>query len=81
MTTASLEQHDSSHRPVGWAWLLFALFCVALAVMLGVLTTDPCTGSECSTAIAGGPVGWVAISALLTQAVWASIRSLRPVED
>ena len=49
--------------------------------MLGVLTTDPCTGSECSTAIAGGPIGWVAISALLTQAVWASVRAFRPAED
>ena len=65
-------------RPVRWAWLAFAAFSLGLAIMLGIMTSGECYRGDCSVAFAGGPIGWVAISALLGQTTWAAVRAFRP---
>lgn len=64
--------------PLQWAWASFSVFTLALAITLGVVTSGECYRNDCSVAFAGGPIGWVAISALLTLTVWAGIRSVKP---
>lgn len=66
-------------RPrVGWGWILMAMFSTGVALMLAVLTTGECYRGDCSVALAGGPVGWVAIGVLLLQAVWSVVRAFHP---
>lgn len=81
MTSTTLDQQPRTsrdRRPIAWSWLAFSVFSVALAILLGIVTSGECYRDDCSVAFAGGPIGWFAIAALLSQATWAGIRAFRP---
>ena len=79
MSATTLDrQPTQQRRPIGWAWLAFAVFTAALAITLGIMTSGECYRGDCSVAFAGGPIGWVAIAALLTQSTWATVRAFVP---
>lgn len=81
MTATTLDrQATRTRRPIGWGWLAFSAFSVALAITLGIMTSGECYRGDCSVAFAGGPIGWVAIAALLSQATWAAMRAFVPTE-
>lgn len=64
--------------PSRFGWATLAVVSLVLAVTLGIVTSGECYRGDCSVAYAGGPIGWIAISALVTQATWAGIRVFRP---
>lgn len=79
MTATTLDRQDArTRRPIGWGWLAFSAFSVVLAITLGIMTSGECYRGDCSVAFAGGPIGWVAIAALLSQSTWAAIRAFVP---
>ena len=79
MTATPLDREPTrTRRPINWGWLAFSAFSVALAITLGIMTSGECYRGDCSVAFAGGPIGWVAIAALLSQATWAGVRAFAP---
>ncbi len=81
MTAATVERPASTRRPVQWPWLAFSIFMAGLAIMLGIMTSGECYRGDGSVAFAGGPIGWVAISALVSQSVWAGVKAFRPASS
>ena len=79
MSITTVESPSTrQRRPIGWGWLSFSAFSIALAITLGIMTSGECYRGDCSVAFAGGPIGWIAIAALLSQATWAAVRAFAP---
>lgn len=76
MIPASLTYRTSPSAGVHWGWAVLAAACLGLATTLSLLTSSECTPGQCTTLVAGGPIGWVALAPLLALAMHAIHRAL-----
>lgn len=76
MIPATPTHRTSPSSGVHWGWAVLAAACLGLAATLGLLTSNECSGGQCTTIVAGGPIGWVALAPLLALAMHAIHRAL-----
>lgn len=74
MTTVPSQHHSGR---AAWGWALLAVAAFTLAVVLAIVSSKPCAQGVCASGVAGGPMGWFAIGALVLQGLHATVRAIR----